>query len=437
MRDAIRRSLPRFLLLIAFMAVGLGVGAYIVSQQRLRFPLIEEEPITLRAELPTAQAVTPGQGQTVRVSGVQVGEVGDVELVDGRPVVELKIDPEYEGLVTDRATALLRPKTSLKDMFLELDPGRGRPLEEGETLRVEQTIEDVHPDQVLRMLDADTRDYLKLLVAGAGLGLKGRGADLREIFRLFEPTHRDIARVNGAMATRRASLRRLVRSLRLLSDELAGREDELSRLVVSASRVLRAYASEDRNISAAVRELPSALRRTTRTLDEVERLAEVLGPASERLRPVARALGRSQVALRPLAREAAPLLEDPIRPLVRDARPLVRELRPASNDLAEATPDLTRVFAVLNKFFDMAAYNPRGREGPEVDGREEGYLFWIAWVAHQAKTVFSTADAHGPFRPSLVAMSCQTARSLAAGQPGAEFFLALTPILANPAVCGE
>jgi len=437
LKDAIRRNLPRFLLLIAFMAVGLSVGAYIVAHQRLRFPLIEEEPITLKAQLPTAQAVTPGQGQTVRVSGVQIGEIGEVELVDGRPVVEMKIDPEYEGLVTDRATALLRPKTSLKDMFLELDPGRGRPLEEGEMLDVSQTIEDVHPDQVLRMLDADTRDYLKLLVAGAGLGLKDRGADLREIFRLYEPTHRDLARVNSAVATRRASLRRLVHSLNQLSGELAGREDELARLVASASQVFRAYASEDENISAAVHELPSALRQTTQTLGEVERLAEVLGPASERLRPVARALERSQVALRPLAREAAPLLEDRIRPFVREARPLVGELRPASRDLAEATPDLTRVFKVLNDFFDMAAYNPNGREGPEADGREEGYLFWLAWVAHQSATVFSTLDAHGPFRPSLVAMSCQTARSLAHDEPGAEFLLNLTPLLTNPAVCGE
>ena len=437
MRDAIRRNLPRFLLLIAFMAVGLGVGAYIVAHQRLRFPLIEEAPITLMAELPTAQAVTPGQGQTVRVSGVQIGEVGEVELVDGRAIVEMKIDPEYEGLVTDEATALLRPKTSLKDMFLELDPGRGRPLEEGETLDVSQTIEDVHPDQILRMLDADTRDYLKLLVAGAGLGLKDRGPDLREIFRLFEPTHRDLARVNSAVATRRASLRRLVHSLRELSDELAGREDELAQLVMSASRVFRAYASEDENISAAVRELPTALRQTTATLGEVERLADVLGPASERLRPVARALGRSQIALRPLAREATPLLESRIRPFVRETRPLVDQLRPASRDLAQSTPDLTRVFRVLNKFFNMAAYNPNGREGPELDGREEGYLFWLAWVAHQSATVFSTLDAHGPFRPSLVAMSCQTARSLAHDDPSAEFLMNLTPLLTNPAVCGE
>ena len=325
MTDAIRRNLPRFLLLIAFMAVGLGVGAYIVAQQRLRFPLVEEEPISLKAELPTAQAMMPGQGQTVRVSGVQIGEIGDIELEDGRPIVEMKIEPEYEGLVTDEATALMRPKTSLKDMFLELDPGRGRPLEEGETLDVAQTIEDVHPDQILRMLDADTRDYLQLLVAGAGLGLKDRGPDLREIFRLFEPTHRDLARVNSAVATRRTSLRRLVHSLRELS-ERAGRAARTSspRLVDSASRVFRAYASEDENISAAVHELPSALRQTTADARRGRALRRVLGPASERLRPVARALGRSQVALRPLAREAAPLLaeRDPAaRPRGAPARP--------------------------------------------------------------------------------------------------------------------
>ena len=55
------------------------------------------------------------------------------------------------------------------------------------------------------MLDADTRDYLKLLVTGAGRGLDGRGKDLREVFRLFEPTHRDLARVNAAVATRRSA----------------------------------------------------------------------------------------------------------------------------------------------------------------------------------------------------------------------------------------
>jgi phospholipid/cholesterol/gamma-HCH transport system substrate-binding protein len=239
------------------------------------------------------------------------------------------------------------------------------------------------------------------------------------------------------VATRRGRLRRLVNSLDRLSGELAGKEDDLAELVDSAATVFRSYAAEDQNISRAVRELPHALRQTTDTLGKVERLARVLGPATENLRPAVRALGRSQVALRPLAREAEPLLRRRIRPLVRDARPLVRDLRPAASDLARSTPDLRRVFGVLNNFFNMAAFNPRGREGPDVPGREEGFLFWIAWVSHQSANLFATADAHGPFRPSLVSRSCQFFRGLATTQPELEFLMNLTPLLTNPELCGE
>ena len=433
----LRRNLRALLLVFAMFALGMGIAAYILSNQRLRFPLLEQAPIKLSMELANAQAVAPGQGQTVRVSGVQIGEIGNVELRDGYAVVELLIQPSYDGVIRDDATALLRPKTPLKDMFLEVDPGRGDAMREGDVVPVENTLPDVNPDEFLAMLDADTRDYVKLLVNGAGRGLDGRGRDLREVFRLFEPTHRDLARVSSAVATRRTELRRLVTSLDRLSGELGGKEDELAGLVDSAATVFRSYAAEDRNISRAVRELPAALRQTTATLGDVERLAEVLGPATENLRPAVRALGRSQVALRPFAREAAPLLEDPIRPLVRRARPVVRDLRPAAQHLASATPDLRRTFTTVNRFFNMAAYNPRGREDPTVPGREEGYLFWLAWVAHQSANIFSTADAHGPFRPSLVSGSCQFFRSIVAQDPEMEFLMNLTPLLTNPELCGE
>jgi phospholipid/cholesterol/gamma-HCH transport system substrate-binding protein len=413
-----------------------AVGTYILAHQRLRFPIVEDKPFKLQMELANAQAVTPGQGQTVRVSGVQIGEIGKVDLKHGHAVVELKIEPKYEGLIREDATALLRPKTPLKDMFLEVDPGRGTALEENATVPLKSTLTDVNPDEFLSVLDEDTRDYLRLLLNGAGRGLEGRGRDLREVFRLFEPTHRDLARVQTSVATRRRELRRLVHSLQLLSRELAGKERELAELVGSAARVFRAYASEDQNISAAVRELPGALRQASDTLVKVERLAEVLGPASENLRPAARALGRSQVALRPFAREAAPLLRSRIRPLVREARPLVRDLRPTARNLAVSTPELTRVFKVFNTFFDMLAYNPNGREGPEVEGRHEGHLFWLGWVTHLSNNLFSTSDAHGPLRPSLVSASCQSFRNLVNDQPEVEFQLNLTPILTNPALCG-
>ena len=39
---------------------------------------------TVNAEFSTAQAVTPGQGQTVNIAGVEVGEISSVKLENGR-----------------------------------------------------------------------------------------------------------------------------------------------------------------------------------------------------------------------------------------------------------------------------------------------------------------------------------------------------------------
>ena len=60
------------------------------------------------------------------------------------------------------------------------------------------------PDEIFAALDADTRPYLKLLVSGAGKGLRGRGEDLQATLRRLEPLHRDLARVTSATARRAA-----------------------------------------------------------------------------------------------------------------------------------------------------------------------------------------------------------------------------------------
>jgi phospholipid/cholesterol/gamma-HCH transport system substrate-binding protein len=425
----------RLLAIVGLAAVAALVSAYILDQQRLRFPW-EEAPLRLRAEFSTAQAVTAGQGQTVRVAGVRIGDIGDVELEDGRAVVELVIDPSYEGLVRTDARALLRPKTGLKDMFIDLEPGSGRPAREGFTIPVSATAPDVNPDEILAELDAPTRDYLKLLISDAGRGLKGRGLDLRELLRRFEPTHRDLARVNTAVAVRRESLRRLISSLNLLNRELAAHGDDLAGLVTSSAAVMREFAAEQENVAGAVRELPSTLSRTTDTMGRLERYAALLGPTAERLRPAARALDPANEAVLPLAREATPLLRDDIRPLVREARPVVRDLRPAARNLARATPALGRAFGRVNHFLNLLAFNPAGREGPENAARQEGYLFWAAWLQHMATQLFSTADAHGTFRPVTVAAPCATVEQLVEERPELEFLHMLTPILTDSAACG-
>jgi phospholipid/cholesterol/gamma-HCH transport system substrate-binding protein len=434
---AIRKHFKDFLAVVALVVVAGGVSVYILGNQRLRFPFIQDKPFVLNAEFQTAQAVIAGQGQTVRVSGVRIGDIGAVKLEDGRAIVRMDIDPKYKRLVHTDATALLRPKTGLKDMFIQLEPGSdSSPVaKEDWTIPVESTTPDVNPDEILSTLDADTRDYLRLLISDAGKGLKGRHSDLRDLFRRFEPTHRDLARVNGAIAQRRDNLRRLVHSLNQLNGELASHDDDLAALVSSSSSVMRAFASEDDNLSAAVAELPATLRQTTDTLGRVEAFADVLRPATAHLDPAAKALDPANEAIQPFAKDVTPLLASDIRPFVREARPLVRDLKPVSQQTAAAAPGLTRTFTQLNHFFNLLAYNPGGREGPDVAARQEGYLFWLAWAQHMAIQLFSTADAHGTFRPVTLGASCQTLAGILHGEPQLEFLDMLTPILTDSGAC--
>jgi hypothetical protein len=200
--------------------------------------------------------------------------------------------------------------------------------------------------------------------------------------------------------------------------------------------VFRAIASERAGVSETVRRLPGTLKQATTTLDRVEELAGVLGPTSERMRPAVRALRSANRATRPLALEATPRLRADIRPFVRELRPLVRDLRPAARGLAEGEPGLRRTFRIINRFFNLLAYNKDGREGPEKADRDEGYLFYTGWLVHQVNNLFGSLDAHGPGRPVTYGGTCNTIKNTVGAQEELEALLGLTGALTDPAVCG-
>ena len=402
MKRAIKAHLVDFLAVLGLLVLAVAIGGYVLSQQRLRFPLIEDEPKRVEIELENAQSVQPGQGQTVRVAGVEIGQISDVQVEDGVAVVEVEIDQEFEDVIRKDATALLRPRTGLKDMLIEVDPGQGDVVEDGGRIQVANTLPDVNPDEIYSTLDADTRPYLKLLISGAGKGLRGRGRDLAETLERLEPLHRDLARVARAGARRRDALRRLVNRYGLLMQALGRHPAALRRLVSASQAVFDALASQDSNISQAVARLPGTLRQTESTLTRVDTLADVMQPSLNALRPPFRQLAPTNAALRPFLSETTPIVRDEIRPFARAAGPYLDDVEPAARDLADVSPDVREALLELNRFFNIGAYNPGGAEPPRVEGgndlRQEGFLYWLAWTANNGVSLFSTADAQGVYR---------------------------------------
>lgn len=404
MKRAISKYSGVFATILGLAVVSLVVGGFILGQQRFHLPrwvpVLGSDFVEYKVPLSTAKSITPGQGQTVDVAGVPVGEISKVDLVEGRAVVTMKIRKKYTPIYRD-ATALVRPKTGLEDMVIELIPGSKSSgvLPDGGTLQDERALPTVALDEILSSLDGDTRDYLRMLIGGAGEGLRHEGRRLSSDLKRFAPTGRELNRIGVALAERRVNIRRTIHNFRLLSEALGGKDRQLAALVGSSGAVFARFAHQDASIRSAIGQLPGALRDTQTALVKADALGRTAGPALGALRPAARALGPALRDVRPFLRTTEPVIRTQLRPFARDTRPTIRLLRPAANDLAKLTPDLTQALGVLNYTVNTLAYDKPN------DGNES-YLFWLAWANHLANTVFATQDAHGPIRRGLIVVSC-------------------------------
>ena len=117
MKRAIKAHATDVGAIIGLLVLAVVISVYVLKHEGLRFPVFSSTPFTDYVALQTGQAVTPGQGQSVRVSGVQIGTIGQISLVNGHAVAQIDIEPNFRNLIHEDATALLRPRTGLDPEF--------------------------------------------------------------------------------------------------------------------------------------------------------------------------------------------------------------------------------------------------------------------------------------------------------------------------------
>lgn len=431
MRHAIRTHLRDFLAVAVLVVLAIATVGYILEHQPAF--TFGRSYYQVKAVFADAAAVTAGQGQSVTIAGVEVGLIGGVQLEHGQAVVTMDIFRRYAPIYRN-ATVLLRPRTPLKDMYLALDPGTpsaGR-VPDGGTLGIASTQPDIDVDQILSSLDADTRTYLLLLLAGGAQAFNGRGATasspsastsaaLAADFKRFAPLDRSALGFTRLLSERSANLRRAIRNLNLVASSLGAVDTQLASLVTQANTNFQAISSQDAALSQGISLLPGALQQTSSTLGKVQRFASVSGPALKQLEPFARDLGPALAALRPLAKQTTPAIENQLRPFASDPaiRHLAQTLAPAASSLAKAAPALSSSFSVLNTLVNTLAY--------QQPGGTPSYLYWGGWLAHNLDSLTSLQDATGPLVQGQFMASCPSLNLLeVALQPGTP---SLTPIL--------
>jgi phospholipid/cholesterol/gamma-HCH transport system substrate-binding protein len=383
--------------------VAIAMTLWIFTQQKAALPswapLVGEDFVHLSADFTSAQAVTPGQGQAVVIAGVRVGKISSVEVEEGHAVVGMDVEPKYLKLIHSDATLLLRPKTNLNDMVVEVDPGTGPGhVEDGHNFPLSRTEPTVNFEAFLSTFDEDTRRYIQLLVAGGAQGIGGHGRQLSGAFRRFGPFVHVVADLNRAVAARRRALANVIHDFGLLTTELGRRDAQLERFVTSSKDVLGNFANQQAGIQEALVEFPATLAALQAGLASSNRFSTAARPALLGLIPQAQALGPALDAQERLFSQTLAPIRDQIRPFTRQIRPVVRHLKQGSADFNTSVRGFGNSLGGLNTFLNLLAFKPKGSR--------ESYLFYLPWLNHNVNASFNLADAGGPILRSILLISC-------------------------------
>ena len=289
----------------------------------------------------------------VRIAGVKVGTIGDVERVGDDVRLELVLFEDH--VIHDDARVDMRPHTLFEGSnFVDLSPGSPSApvLAQGDEIPIEQTTNYVTLDEALRVLRPEIRESLQDLAAVGSRTLKGQAVTgIQKLLRTAPELTKALGRVaRAAQGPRRTELTGSIQGLSRTVDAVAEREEDLIPLTRRASRTMGALTT------GGAAPLDEALAVLPETLREVEETAPVASALVSRLDRLATKTSPALPSLALAAREAVPFLERAI-PVLGRATPLVTDTRQLATRLAKARGGLLEMFSLLEgplRQFDKA-----------------------------------------------------------------------------------
>jgi ABC-type transporter Mla subunit MlaD len=294
---------------------------------------------------------------TLRLAGVDVGNIAATKVVNGRAVLTLNLESQYAPLYRN-AQIEVRPVTPLEDMYVDI-VSRGTKsagvLTPDDVLPVTRTVSPVEISSVLDAFDTNTRQRLSALLdeLGAGLSANG-GAELRNSFEAVAPFLVVADKMTAAMARQRTELASLVHNFGGISQELDVRDVQMQQFVSYANSTLGELAKTSGPFAATIQALPRTLSTMSSAFSELRTAEGSLDPALRSLGPVAAALPAGLDALTNFSQAATPALKA-LLPAANQLRPLAGVLKPTSQSLAGAFTSLRPEAPDLNRITTLAA----------------------------------------------------------------------------------
>ena len=228
-------------------------------------------------------AVFPETGQLVsgadvRISGVNVGKVTNVQPEGVNSLVTMDLKQQYAPVPQD-THAVLRLKTLLGEGYIQLSTGTGSgtKLPDGGTIPRDHIQPTVSLDQALDSFDPSTQRALQQFLNGSFTALEGRGQDLNFAIGNLDPTLTDLNAFVGVLNQQQGNVQSLVSNLGAVLTTLGNRSADVQSLVTAGDQVFSATAARNAALTQTVDRLPAfmtELRATLTTLNGTLGLAK-------------------------------------------------------------------------------------------------------------------------------------------------------------------
>lgn len=360
----------RLLLIGAVVVVAAVVGGVVL--------LTADRDHHVSVVLGSASKVVPGG--PVLIDGFEAGKVADIQVRDGKAVLDLAVDDHHAPL-HDGAQVMVEWKALLGERRVEIQDGpeTNPEIPDGGMMPGKQA-KPVELDEVLNALDAPTREHLASLVGQLDNTVSGNEADANATLRTAGPALESLGHVMQGLGSDGESIKGLVTQLNGMVGTLSERDGDVRQIVDKLNRTTDAVAGQRENLGEAIRTLPTTLDTAKGTLDDVPGVADKTIPLLHDLRP---------------ATQRLPAVADHLNPVLRDLRPTIDRLGPtlnAADALLDRTPGLLdTAHATVPPLTGTAAYltpalNHLRPYTPELTG-------WLAsWTSNA-----SNYDSNGHF----------------------------------------
>jgi phospholipid/cholesterol/gamma-HCH transport system substrate-binding protein len=393
-----RAALP----VAAVLLVAALVALFVVTRD-------EEDSYRVRAIFDNAGFVIPGED--VKVAGVKVGSVEDVQVTpDFKAAVVLKIDdPGYQDFRAD-AQCIVRPQSLIGEKFVECEPTRKqavgaeppgalRRIEEGPgkgqyLLPVENTSKSVDLDLINNIMREPERARLSIILNELGVGLAGRGDDLNEVIRRANPALKEVDKVLRLLARQNKQLEQLAVDSDTILAPLARERRHVSSAIANSAAVAAATAERRVALQEDIKLLPPFLRQLRPTMVRLGALSDEMTPVFTDLGAVAPDINRFLLELGPFSQAGIPAL-DSLGEASKIGTPAVKAALPVIEDvgaLASAAKPVGKTLAAVLQSFQ----------------RNDGVERLMDYIFFQATSV-NGFDSFGHYlRAGLIVNQCTT-----------------------------